>query len=297
MGKKQNHHYVSQFLTRDWETDSVARELIYFDFSTRSFGRGHAKRLFAAKNLHSVELERRLEATIETPLGRLVTAHKAGEDTKPLMVDANVLRAIRIVMLIQVGRILETRQDPEEALAFALNLADDQLDQVAWLMRETRRFVLITLPATQRLRYPEVGMFPFPCPDLRVRLNVGLALPVAHDAVIASIATTSATDALSQSLSTSGLLPCASAGTSGSFGRTVVHPDEYSELGEEECRARLNEHRKLNDSTFDLLAEAFNLFRRIDDLTGVRFFGSAIDPFRCPPASVLEALERGRNDR
>jgi len=79
--KHQLCHFVSRFLTKDWE--EPFGDLLFFDFATGQFGRKNSRRLFAVPDLNSPEIEKRLGQKIETPISevkqKLIRRARTGE--------------------------------------------------------------------------------------------------------------------------------------------------------------------------------------------------------------------------
>jgi hypothetical protein len=157
----KNCHYISRFLTRPWEV--VDRQLDYYDFESKSFGRLSSKRLFAEDQINSSAVEIWLRDVLETPLAaarpKLVAAHPRALD------DWCFFRAAVLMLWLQGARTQSVEdEDAKRELEWIAALSMPDLDGLVNEIRQDFEFRLVTTIAPDGMVapifYPSSGIFP-----------------------------------------------------------------------------------------------------------------------------------------
>jgi uncharacterized protein DUF4238 len=168
-----NQHYVSRFLTKNWEVERERqRLLVYYDSQLDRFEEAKSRDLFAEPDLHSEKIERRLHELIEDPLARLW--HRVRKEGVEQITDWREIRAAHLVFLVQPPRILDRYRDrsiEESKLEDLLGRDDAFLDGLVQFQMNEYDLRLFSMPMQEErqprsriagLFYPQVGMFGFP---------------------------------------------------------------------------------------------------------------------------------------
>jgi len=166
-----NQHYVSRFLTKNWETERD-RMLVYYDSQLDRIEEAKSRDLFAESDLQSEEVERRLTELIEDQLGRLW--HRVRKEGVKEITDWRELRAAHLVFLAQPARFMDRSRDPstdESNLEDLLGRDDAHLDVLVRLQMNEYDLRLFSMPEKEEsqpgspiasLLFPQIGMFGFP---------------------------------------------------------------------------------------------------------------------------------------
>jgi len=141
-----NQHYVSRFLTKNWETERD-RMLVYYDSQLDRIEEAKSRDLFAEPDLHSEKVERRLTELIEDPLARLW--HRVQKEGVKEITDWRELRAAHLVFLAQPTRFMDRSRDrstDESKLEDLLGRDDAYLDVLVRLQMNENDLRLFSMP-------------------------------------------------------------------------------------------------------------------------------------------------------
>lgn len=214
-----NCHFVTQWLTKDWEY--LPGSFYYYDFEEKKVKRQFAKYLFAEEDTNTKEIEDLISKYVEQPLKALKLPLETQSEIK---VDKwEHYRATFLYFMIQVARYAKVRAPPKDGVDLdeMLLKGEEFLDQLVGVSMQKNQIVALTMPPGQILFYPEVGFFQFPVkdPGCITDFTFGYAVPITPFVALAKISKTADMKHLHDNR---GQLSSFSIGLSGQKGHVVI---------------------------------------------------------------------------
>jgi hypothetical protein len=179
-----NCHYVSESLTRPWETST--RELHFYDFSSQRIDQLPSKTLFARRGLNSRAAEAWLGEMIEAPLGRF--RKQLRKRTGPVATEIDDFAAYRALLLLvplQVTRAAKVASGGAK-LDEISDWPEPKLADFLLALRSAYSLLIVQAHPRSPLFFTEHGFFMLPFPGASLDDAAAPAIPLNEsEAVVA----------------------------------------------------------------------------------------------------------------
>jgi hypothetical protein len=260
-----NCHFVSRFLTKPWEFGE--RQLHYYDFKTRKFEVRSSRNLFARRGSNSVEVERRLNALIETPLSQAIDdLTRMSDNGESGISDWPTFRALCLLVPFQIARVARKREADDADLASMCRWPEAKVDEFASAWSQTHKFLKIRAHPGCPFFYPSSGFFIIPLPKTPSMYPTALAIPLTERYAAAVVPAEIDENQIYECLRYGGGGLASNSSVSTNAERVVIHPAVMECSPRDEMAAQLHEMQannlRLIQACVDLsrtIAEAFSL--------------------------------------
>jgi hypothetical protein len=267
MSTPKNCHYISRFLTKSWETDE--RILVYYDFRTDRIERRSSRALFARDRLNDPDIERRLNALMETPMSAQREIIVTGKTDPP---DWRAYRAIALLLMLQAPRSIAALSplDYGDRLAEFLRLPENELDQLIELWLDRHHLIRYAVPPSERLFFPSTGVFALPVTDRAKpsHFDFAFAVPIHPRVFIAYVSETADVDGIAQHVQDGVYHAAASVGLHSDI--VLVPPDLLSSNSEENLCKSIRSWRQGSRELVAHVVKARELMSAVHQRYGVK---------------------------
>lgn len=180
-----NSHFVSRFLTTPWEFGQ--RRLWYYDFDTDRFAHRSSQSLFAAVGLNSLEVERRLDRLVETPISNArADLLRPGGGEAAVDLEWPLFRALALLLLLQPFRVADAAPGPT-TLEEVVSRPDAEIDAIATAISARYQLSRFTVAPEFPLLYPSAGYFPLIGRRREGGCATALAIPLSPSHVVVGL--------------------------------------------------------------------------------------------------------------
>lgn len=260
--KSLNCHFVSRFLTIPWEHGE--RMLWFYDFERDRLDTASSKHLFAREGTNTVEVERRLNRLVETPIASARTALWANGSDVSQDLEWSLFRALALLILLQPFRSSDS-SDRSQTLEEVISRSDKDIDGLAHAIGATWRLMRITVSDRSPLVYPSSGFFPLLASPIGGKCAFAFAVPLSPIHAFVGVPSDIQSEQTEHwSANGAGFVSNYSVGYRASV--VVVHPSLVNALPEAEIVKAIRDARAGVVKTIELCGQMALVLRKIEAL-------------------------------
>lgn len=259
-------HWYSEFMLKRWRMPNG--RVTYYDIELGRLREWKTGKLFTLPDINTPEVEgelNRLESVVARCFDVLVEGTQ--DERIAVLEDAEIARALSLLLVLQFQRTLEAKSGPEDgfSLGETLGKGSEFLNGLVTVFERKNQMGVAPVPKTHRLFLPDTGFFLFPLPDPRVGVALAFGMPLAPTTLLVAIPRPLRVNWKEAGPWVSGL----SIGRAVNMKRIVIPPEYLDAIHRDQLIAMINDNRARADKLFNDVAKVRELAGEMYRIAGL----------------------------